>query len=192
MKNIFLIHSVNGNTIESFAGSVEQFCKDNNIDYYYPIFPIRAEASPESWGEVLDEYRNKGLLNSESLVITHSIGTKFIPKYLAKYDIHIDTFVSVAGFVEYVGRTDYLKDVNEIFEITDEEFTKCTELMKNRYSIYSDNDSNSTLEKCVKYADKLCAEKICVKGAGHFTIKDGITEIEALNTIMENYIKENN
>ena len=31
MKNIFLIHSLNGNTIDSFAGSVEKFCKDNNI-----------------------------------------------------------------------------------------------------------------------------------------------------------------
>lgn len=111
MKNIFLIHSVNGNTINSFAGSVEKFCKDNNINYYYPIFPLRAEASPESWGKVLDEYRAKGLLNSESMVITHSIGTKFIPKYLVKNDIHIDTFVSVAGFVDYVGRTDYLKKV---------------------------------------------------------------------------------
>lgn len=31
MKNIFLIHSVNGNTIDSFAGSVKQFSKKNNM-----------------------------------------------------------------------------------------------------------------------------------------------------------------
>ena len=145
---------------------MERFCKDNNIDYYYPIFPLRAEASPESWGKVLDEYRIKGLLNSASLVITHSIGTKFIPKYLAKYDTRIDTFVSVAGFVDYVGRTDYLKYVTEIFEITDEEFSRCRELIKNRFSIYSDNDMNP-IEKCIKYADKLSANKILVEGAGH-------------------------
>ena len=190
MKNIFLIHSVNGNTIDSFAGSVERFCKENSIDYYYPIFPIRADASPESWGRVLDEYRTKGLLNSESLVITHSIGTKFIPKYLAKYNINIDTFVSVAGFVDYIGRTDYLKDVNEIFEIKDEEYLKCKELIKNRFAIYSDNDNNSPIEKCIKYADKLGANKILVKGAGHFTIENGVTEIAELNTIMDNYKKD--
>ncbi len=55
MKNVFLIHSVNGNTIDSFAGSIERFCKENNIEYYYSIFPLRAEASPESWEKVLDE-----------------------------------------------------------------------------------------------------------------------------------------
>lgn len=191
MKNVFLIHSVNGNTIDSFAGSIERFCKENNIEYYYPIFPLRAEASPESWEKVLDEYRIKRLLNSESLVITHSIGTKFIPKYLAKYNINIDTFVSVAGFVDYVGRTDYLKDVTEIFEITDEEFSKCKELIKNRFAIYSDNDNNSSIEKCIKYADKLSANKILVEGAGHFTKKNGVTEIETLNAIMHNYLESN-
>lgn len=190
MKNVFLIHSVNGNTIDSFAGSVERFCKENNIEYYYPIFPLRAEASPESWGKVLDEYRIKGLLNSESLVITHSIGTQFIPKYLAKYNIDINTFVSVAGFVDYVGRTDYLKNVTEIFEIADEEFSKCKELIKNRFAIYSDNDMNP-IEKCIKYADKLGANKILVEGAGHFTKENGVTEIETLNAIMDNYLKSN-
>lgn len=189
MKNIFLIHSVNGNTIDSFAGSVEKFCKNNNIDYYYPIFPIRAEASPESWGKILNEYKEKGLLNSESMVITHSIGTKFIPKYIAKYNLNIDTFVSVAGFVDYVGRTDYLKDVTEIFEINDEEYFECKQLIKNRFAIYSDNDPISPIEKCEKYADRLAAEKILVKGAGHFTIENGITEISELNKLMENYIK---
>lgn len=192
MKNIFLIHSVNGNTIDSFAYSVENFCKQNNLDYYYPIFPIRAEASPKSWEEVFNYYRTKGILNQESMVITHSIGTKFIPKYLAKYNIKIDTFVSVAGFVDYKGRTDYLKDVNEIFKITDDEFLKCQKLIKNRVAIYSDNDSNSPIEKCEKYADKLNATKILIKGAGHFTIKDGITEISELNTIMSNYKNQKN
>ena len=104
-----------------------------------------------------------------------------------KHNLKIDTFVSVAGFVDYVGRTDYLKDVSEIFKITDEEFNKCQKLMKNRFAIYSDNDNNSPIEKCEKYADKLNAVKILVKGAGHFTIETGITEIAELNSLMYNY-----
>lgn len=191
MKNIFLIHSLNGNTIDSFAGSVEKFCKENNIDYYYPIFTIRAEASPESWGKILDEYKEKGILNSESMVITHSIGTKIIPKYLVKNNLTIDTFVSVAGFVDYSGtRTDYIVDVMKATKVSDEEFNKCKELIKNRFAIYSDNDSNSPLEKCEKYAEKLGAEKILVKGAGHFTKEDGITKIDELNEIMIRTFKQ--
>ena len=191
MKNIILIHSLNGNTIDSFAGSVEKFCKENNINYYYPIFPIRAEASPESWGKILDEYKEKGILNSESMVITHSIGTKFIPKYIVKNNISIDTFVSVAGFVDYEGtRTDYIVDVMKVFKISDEEFDKCKTLIKNRFSIYSDNDHNSPVEKCIKYAEKIGAKKVLIKGAGHFTQNDNVTEIKELNEIMKEYIKQ--
>lgn len=189
MKNVFLIHSVNGNTIDSFAPSVEKFCKENNLDYYYPKFPIRAEASPESWGKILNEYVENGTLNQESMVITHSIGTKFIPKFLVMNNLRIDTFVSVAGFVDYVGRTDYLKDVSEIFRISDEEFDIAQSLIKKRYALYSDNDNNSPIEKCEKYADKLNANKVFVKGAGHFTSEDGISEIHELNTILEEYAK---
>lgn len=81
-------------------------------------------------GNILNEYRKNGILNSDSLVITHSIGTKFIPKYLVRNNIHIDTFVSVAGFVDYSGtRTDYIVDVMKVFKISDEEFSKCHELI---------------------------------------------------------------
>lgn len=190
MKNVFLIHSVNGNTIDSFAHSIEIFCQENNLDYYYPIFPIRAEASLETWEKILDPYIKTGTLNQESMIITHSIGTKFIPKYLVKNNLRIDTFVSIAGFVDYIGRTDYLKDVNDIFKISDEEFITAQNLIKTRYALYSDNDHNSPIEKCEKYANKLNAYKILVKGAGHFTAKDGIFQIDKLNEILKEYSKK--
>ena len=81
-------------------------------------------------------------------------------------------------------------DVMKVTKLSDEEFNKCKSLIKNRFAIYSDNDSNSPLEKCEKYAEKLGAEKILVKGAGHFTKEDGITKIDELNEIMKEYINK--
>lgn len=49
MKNVFIIHSYSGDTEYSFAPSVMKLCKDNNIDYYFPKFPIRNEATYEEW-----------------------------------------------------------------------------------------------------------------------------------------------
>ena len=49
MKNLFIIHSYNGDTEYSFAPSVEKLCKENNIDYYFPKFPIRSVATYECW-----------------------------------------------------------------------------------------------------------------------------------------------
>ena len=70
------------------------------------------------------------------------------------------------------------------FQPTDEEFYKCQTLIDNIYSIYSDNDEMNDIDKLERYADKLSANKILIKGAGHFNPKSGITEIEELNKII--------
>ena len=185
MKNVIIIHSYNGDTEKSFAPSIEGICRENDINYYFPHFPIRSEATYESWEKVLDEYRDKGLLNSDSIVISHSLGTQFIIKYLAKNNINIDTYISVAGFVNFKGRED-LERILSPFAPTDEEFNKCRNLIANRYSVYSDNDELNSVEKLEGYADKLSAEKILIEGAGHFNPKSGITEVESINEIIRN------
>ena len=183
MKNVIIIHSYNGDTKDSFAPSIEKTCRENDIDYYFPHFPTRSEATYEAWEKVLDEYRNRGILNEDSIIIAHSLGTQFIIKYLAKHNISIDTYISVAGFVDFKGRED-LERILIPFAPTDEEFFKCAELINNRYSVYSDNDELNGVEKLEGYADKLSAERILIKGAGHFNPKSEITKIDEINNII--------
>lgn len=185
MKNVIIIHSYNGDTENSFAPSIERTCRENDIDYYFLRFPTRSEATYESWGKVLEEYRDKGILNEDSIIIAHSLGTQFIIKYLAKNNISIDTYISVAGFVDFKGRED-LERILIPFAPTDEEFFKCTELINNRYSVYSDNDELNGVEKLEGYADKLSAEKVLIEGAGHFNPKSGVKEIDEINMIITN------
>lgn len=183
MKNVFIIHSYNGDTEYSFAPSIEKMCKENNINYYFPKFPIRSEATYESWENILNDYKEKGILNNESIIISHSLGTQFIPKYLVRNNVKIGTYISVAGFVGYKGRED-LENILKRFQPNDEEFNKCKSLVDSIYSIYSDNDEMNSIDKLEKYAEKLSANKIFIKGAGHFNPKSGITEIEELNKII--------
>ena len=129
MKNVIIIHSYNGDTKESFAPSIEKTCRENDIDYYFPNFPTRSEATYEAWEKVLDEYKEAGLLNEDSIIIAHSLGTQFIIKYLAKNNINIDTYISVAGFINFRGRED-LERILVPFTPTDEEFNKCIDLMQ--------------------------------------------------------------
>ena len=75
MKNVFIIHSYNGDTEYSFAPSIEKLCTENNIDYYFPKFPIRSEATYESWENILNDYKIKKILNEKSIIICHSLGT---------------------------------------------------------------------------------------------------------------------
>lgn len=90
MKNVFIIHSYSGDTEYSFAPSVMKLCKDNNIDYYFPKFPIRNEATYEEWEKILNYYKEENILNEHSIIIAHSLGTNFIPKYLSSNNFKID------------------------------------------------------------------------------------------------------
>lgn len=162
---------------------MEKLCKENNIDYHFPKFPIRSEATYEGWENILNSYKEKGIFNNESIVISHSLGTQFIPKYLAKNNTKISKYISVAGFVNYKGRED-LENILKRFQPTDNEFKKCQTLVDNIYSIYSDNDEMNSIDKLERYADKLSANKIFIKGSGHFNPKSGITGIEELNKII--------
>lgn len=183
MKNVFVIHSYNGDTEYSFAPSIEKLCKENNIDYYFPKFPIRDKATFESWENILNLYREKNILNKDSIVIAHSLGTHFFPKYLAKNNVKVSTYISVAGFINYNVRED-LKLILNSFQPSDDEFRKCKSLVNSIYSIYSDDDELNSIDNLECYADKLLANKIFIKGAGHFNPKSNITEIKELNNII--------
>ena len=183
MKNVFVIHSYNGDTAKSFAPSIETLCQNNSIDYYFPQFPTRRDASYEGWELVLNDYRDRGLLTEESIVIAHSLGTQFIPKYLAKNNIKIKTYISVAGFIDYEGRKD-LEEIAKCFAPTKEECTRCKALINNIYSIYSDNDEMSSVQKLELYAEALNAKKIFIRGGGHFNPKSKIIKIEEINRII--------
>ena len=183
MKNVFIIHSYNGDTANSFAPSIKKLCEENNINYYFPEFPIRQEAKYESWEKILNEYVDKELLNEDSIVISHSLGTLFLPKYLAKNNIKINTYISVAGFLNYKGRID-LENIIIRFLPNEQEFEKCKTLIKNIYSIYSDNDEINSIKNLEDYANKLNSEKIFIKGAGHFSPKSNVKNISELNEII--------
>ena len=183
MKNVFVIHSYNADTEYSFAPSIEKLCRDNNINYYFPRFPIREEATYEKWEDIFNEYLEKGFLNSDSIVISHSLGTQFIPKYLAENNVKIKAYISVAGFLESESIPS-IKEVIDRFKPTFEEYNKCKDLIDNIYSVYSDNDEISSLSNLEDYANILSAKKIFIKGGGHFNPESKVTEIKEINKII--------
>ena len=179
--NIFVIHSYNGDTAESFAPSIERFAEKNGTDYYFPVFPVRKEASFESWSEVMDQYRS--LINEETVIIAHSLGTLFVPRYIAKHQLKIKVYISVAGYMNYEGRAD-LEEIMKNFYPSENDFAECGKLITYRYSLYSDHDRMNERAKLVRYAELLKSEQIMINGAGHFDPQSGIREIPELNEIL--------
>ena len=179
MKSVIVIHSYNGDTKDSIAPFIEKYCMEKNISYSFPIFPIRSDATYESWKMIMKSIS----LNKDSIVIAHSLGTKFILKYLLDTKIKIDTYISVAGFCDFKGRED-LEHIIKDFEIDEYDYCKVIGNIKNRYSIYSDNDKMNSVQNCIKYADLLKAHKILIKGGNHFDPSSPIHHLTCIEEII--------
>ncbi len=169
MKKIIIIHSYNGDTIDSFAGDIEERCRQNGLGYRYLQFPVRREASYESWKKVMDQEE----IDVNTILIAHSLGTRFVPKYLAEKNQEIAAYISVAGYLHYEGRSD-LEEINREFEPDAADFEKCRRLIRRRICLFSDNDRMNPPEKLKAYADALAGEKLMIPGAGHFDPASGI------------------
>ena len=83
MTNLFIIHSYNGDTKESFGPYIKEDAEKLGIKVCFPDFPTKEQAKYSNWCAVMDEYLMNGELNFESIIVAHSLGTLFIPKYLS-------------------------------------------------------------------------------------------------------------
>ena len=61
-----------------------------------PEFPVREEITVEGYFEVFDKY--KELFNEDLIVVAHSIGNPMFIKYIAKYNLKVGKYISLAGF----------------------------------------------------------------------------------------------
>lgn len=99
--------------------------------------------------------------------------------------IKIHTFISVAGFLQdHSGRED-LGEVVQKFAPTQNDFEHLINFTPNRYAIYSDNDHLNPQEELERYAEKINAQKVFIKGKGHFGRKSGIKELPEIIKIIE-------
>ena len=71
MKNAFIIHGFNGDTLYTFGPSLKKFLESFDYNVIMPSFPIRKDASFNKWSNILDNY--KIFFNEETVIIAHSI-----------------------------------------------------------------------------------------------------------------------
>lgn len=76
-SNIFVLHSLNGDTAQTWGKDIKEFFGEKETDVYIPEFPIREDSRYEKFKEILEYYVNNGQLNSSSIVIAHSIGNAY-------------------------------------------------------------------------------------------------------------------
>ena len=183
MNNVILVHGING-TPKIFEWLKSELEK-SGYEVIMPSFPIQEGTIYEKWKEILDQY--KGSINSDSVVVCHSIGNEFIIKYLTEYHLKINAYIGLAGFAEafYNEGKDVLNAAVERFAVSEDEKREFMALTSSRYAIYSDNDHIVPFGVLERYPREIDAKLIFIHGIGHMGKKSGLEQLPELLKLIE-------
>ena len=183
MKNIILVHGYNG--IPPIFSYFKEELEKREYNVIIPEFPTSVDITIEGYFKVFEEY--KEYFNEKTIVIAHSIGNPMFIKYISKNNFKINTYISLAGFMKsfYTEGKDDLNKVISLINISEEEKEKTVKLIKNKYSIYSNNDHVVPIELLKEFAIDINSESIFIENVGHMGKKSGLDKLPKVIDIID-------
>ena len=161
ISNVYVLHSYNGDTEQGLLPGIETIFAELELPVFFPHFPIRDEATFESWDAVLSAEANTGRFGENTIVITHSLSTLFLPRYLSEHNIRIGGHISCAGFLDDPVIDDSLpvSEHRRRFRIGFKNMQRFPELCPHRHCLYGAFDQHNPEQKMSAYADAMSAQK---------------------------------
>lgn len=190
MKNVLLVHGYNG--IPKIYTYFKEELEKAGYNVMIPEFPTKTEITIDRYYNVLEKY--KEYFNDDLILIAHSIGNEMVIKYICKNNLNIGLYISLAGFAKpfIVENREDLNNVIAPIKINYEEQIKCTNLIKNRYSIYSDNDHIVPYKILEEYCEVIASKPMLIKGIGHLGKKSGLEKLPEVIDIIKQVDKKKN
>jgi len=186
ISNIFILHSLNGDTLKMWGQDVKTTFGEKEIDVYMPEFPIREESKYEKFKEILSFYLKNGQLNSKTIVIAHSIANPYFIRFCEELNFIPKAYIAVAPGPIYetsIDRNDYIVDVTKQAYPKKKSLDFIKKNFKNKYCLYSD-ESIDDLEKYTKFVNDIDAKDVYLKYYNHFDGYHRIYKIPELNDII--------
>ena len=186
ISNIFILHSLNGDTLKMWGQDVKTTFGEKEIDVYMPEFPIREESKYEKFKEILSFYLKNRQLNSKTIVIAHSIANPYFIKFCEELNFIPKAYIAVAPGPIYetsIDRNDYIVDVTKQAYPKKKSLDFIKKNFKNKYCLYSD-ESIDDLEKYTKFVNDIDAKDVYLKYYNHFDGYHRIYKIPELNDII--------
>ena len=182
MKNIFIIHSLNGDTLEFWGKQIKSEF-ESQVNVVIPKFPIRAESTYGKFDNILSEQLDRNELNKDSIVICHSIGNPYFIRFCREHNFIPYSYIAVAPGAVYdypSSRNDYIVEVKKqaYLHRIDLEYGKN---FTNFYMLYSDEDADN-LEKFERFIKDKNPTPMYLKGYNHF---DGYHRIYMIPELVE-------
>lgn len=189
-KNIFILHSLNGDTLEMWGKDVKETFEEKGIEVIMPEFPIRAESRYEKFRDILEIYYEKGVLNNNSIVIAHSIGNAYFIRFCEEKKFVPKSYIAVAPGAVYeypTNRTDYIVEVKKQSYVKKQALDYMKQAICNKYCLYSDEDDKNE-EKFTRFIDDTNSKGIYLKGYNHFDGYHRIYKVPELNELINNLL----
>ena len=189
MKNIFIIHSLNGDTLDFWGQDIKRKF-ENQLSVFMPKFPIRAESKYEKFEEILFKYLESNQLNNNSIVICHSIGNPYFIRFCREHNFVPYSYIAVAPGAVYNFpsiRKDYIVDVKKQAYLKQIDF-EYAKKFKNFYMLYSDEDDGNK-EKFTKFIKDMSPTSIYLKGYNHFDGYHRIYMIPELTSLIKEILR---
>lgn len=186
-KNIFILHSLNGDTLKMWGKDVKETFEGKEIDVIMPEFPIRADSKYEKFRDILEYYYKKGILNNNSIVIAHSIGNAYFIRFGEEKKFIPNSYIAVApgAIYEYPSnRTDYIVQVKKQAYLGKKELDYMKQATCDKYCLYSDEDDNNK-EKFTRFINDTNSKGIYLKDYNHFDGYHNIVRIPELISLID-------
>lgn len=174
MEKYFIIHGSYGNPYKNFIPWLKKELSKRRKMCIVPHFPSLEFQSYENWSRILSSYLDIGLIDSDTIFITHSLGAVFVIKFLLEKNIKIKKLITVAGFNQVVFSDD--STLYTSFYLDWNLLKKFPLLCGDRICFYSDNDPYISCLELKKFCDSISAVDAFVSQAGHFNEKSGYLE----------------
>ena len=178
MDNYIIIHGSYGNPYKNWIPYLKKKLSIRKLNCIIPSFPTPHNQNYNSWETVLLAYFKVGYITENTTIITHSLGSIFVVKFLIENKIKVKRIITVAGFNKI--KYDEDNSLYDSFYMEDNELNKIVDLCEDIYCFYSDNDPYVNIDKAMQFAKLINGKGILIKNAGHFNEKSGYSEFKEL------------
>lgn len=188
--NIFVLHSLNADTLEIWGQDVKEVFSSKGVEVILPEFPIRAESTYDKFKDILQEYLKNGQLNNSSIVIAHSIGNPYFIRFCKEINFIPKAYISVApgAVYEYPSkRNDYIVEVKKQAYLKKDSLEYVKNNLVNKYCFYSDEEDGN-IEKFTRFIEDTNSKAVYLKGYSHFDGRHKIDKVPELIELIENII----
>lgn len=186
MSNIFILHSLNGDTLKMWGTDIKDDFSQKEIDVIMPDFPIREKFKYEKFKEVLEYYYENGTLNNNSIIIAHSISNPYFIRFCKEKEFIPKSYIAVAPGLVYdypLNRTDYIVQIKKQAIVSREMLEYVKNMNCDKYCLYSDEDDNNK-ERFIRFINDINAVEVYLKYYNHFDGYHRIYKIPELNKLI--------